>query len=67
MTAEIQNIRLPDATAMLGLDYQSVYRARSNGKLPFIRRLGSGKGYLAISRDDMPKLAEAYGLTMPGA
>lgn len=67
MNKQTNIIRLTDATSSLGLDYQTVYRARSNGKLLFIRRLGSGRGYLALSRDDLPKLAEWGGVPMPGA
>lgn len=65
--AEEIYIRLPEATAALGIDYQSVYRRRCMGKLPFIQRMGQGRGYLALSRSDLPKLARAFGVEVPAA
>ena len=58
-------IVLTEATARLGIDPQAVYRARGKGKLPFVRRFGSGKGYFAIALADLPKLARAFGVEVP--
>lgn len=62
--SESEFIRLPDVSAMLKVPYQQAYRRISSGELP-ARRLGMGRGYLAVSRHDLPLFAKAFGVPLP--